>query len=692
MKHLENVRNIGIIAHIDAGKTTTTERILFLAGRIHRMGDVDDGNTTTDYMDQERERGITIVSAAITFDWKGFRVNLIDTPGHVDFTAEVERSLRVLDGVVIVLCGVAGVQPQTETVWRQANRYGVPRLIYINKLDRLGANFDNVVEKVKHRLGAIPAVLHVPIGIEDKFIGVCDVIENQAYTWPIGEDGSDYTVSPVPEDLKDRVALARQELIETVAESDDEATEIFIETGTLDNDQLKQFIRKGTVSRKIIPVLGGSSYKHRGIQPLLDAVTSYLPSPLDRPIVIGHNPKDGSQIICKPDDDEPLAALVFKIVTDNYLGSMAFVRVYSGKLNANSYCLNANTGKKERVMRCLHLFADKREDVSEISAGDIGGVLGLKESQTGHTLYDEGRPVALEQMDFPDTVISMAIEPMTKADEGKIHQALKKYAMEDPTFKVRYDEEAGQIIISGMGELHLEVMIERVRRDEGLQIRIGKPQVQYKETIGSTVTCRGTQIKQTGGKGQYGDVLLKVSPGERNSGLTWDNHSNAQELPERFIKAIAQGLKDAMETGPLLSFPVVDVHVDIMGGSYHEVDSNDISFRIAAGKGLKEAIRQGNPQLLEPIMKLEVTTPEDYLGDVLGQLNKRRCKIESMEKQGNLQLIEAKAPLAEMFGYATDLRSVTQGRGDHSMEFSHYEITPPAIRDEIIEKVKGIAF
>lgn len=692
MKHLENVRNIGIIAHIDAGKTTTTERILFLAGRIHRMGDVDDGNTTTDYMDQERERGITIVSAAITFDWNGFKVNLIDTPGHVDFTAEVERSLRVLDGVVIVLCGVAGVQPQTETVWRQANRYGVPRLIYINKLDRLGANFDNVVEKVRHRLGAIPAVLHVPIGIEDKFVGVCDVIENQAYTWPIGEDGSDYTVGPVPEDLKDKVAMTRHELIETVAESDDEAMEIFIETGTLDNNQLKRFIRKGTILQKIIPVLGGSSYKHRGIQPLLDAVTTYLPSPLDRPIVIGINPKDGSKIICKPDDDEPLAALVFKLVTDNYLGSMAFVRVYSGKLNANSYCLNANTGKKERVMRCLHLFADKREDVSEISAGDIGGVLGLKESQTGHTLYDEGRPVALEQMDFPETVISMAIEPMTKADEGKIHQALKKFAMEDPTFKVRYDEEAGQIIISGMGELHLEVMIERVRRDEGLQIRIGKPQVQYKETIGSTVTCRGTQIKQTGGKGQYGDVLLKVSPGERNSGLTWENHSNAQELPERFIRAIAQGLKDAMETGPLLSFPVVDVHVDIMGGNYHEVDSNDISFRIAAGKGLKDAIRQGKPQLLEPIMKLEVTTPEDYLGDVLGQLNKRRCKIESMEKQGNLQMIEAKAPLAEMFGYATDLRSVTQGRGDHSMEFSHYEITPPAIRDEIIEKVKGIAF
>jgi elongation factor G len=692
MKHLENVRNIGIIAHIDAGKTTTTERILFLAGRIHRMGDVDDGNTTTDYMDQERERGITIVSAAITFDWNGFKVNLIDTPGHVDFTAEVERSLRVLDGVVIVLCGVAGVQPQTETVWRQANRYGVPRLIYINKLDRLGADFDNVVEKVRHRLGAIPAVIHVPIGIEDKFVGVCDVIDLQAYTWPVGEDGSDMTVGPIPDDMKDAVEIARQNLIETIAESDDEATELFIANGSLTVEEIRKYLRKGTIARKLVPVLGGSSYKHRGIQPLLDAVTSYLPSPLDRPAVIGHNPKDGSAIICNPDDDEPLSALVFKLVTDNYLGSMAFVRVYSGRLKANSYCFNANTGKKERVMRCLHLFADKREDVTEITAGDIGGVLGLKESQTGHTLHDDSRPVALEQMAFPDTVISMAIEPMTKADEDKVHQALKKYAMEDPTFKVKFDEEAGQIIISGMGELHLEVMVERVRRDEGLQIRIGKPQVQYKETIGRTVTVRGQQIRQTGGKGQYGDVLLKVSPGERNSGLTWENHANAAELPERFIKAIAQGLKDGMDTGPILSFPVVDVHVDIMGGSFHEVDSNDIAFRIAASKGLKDAIKQGNPQLLEPIMKLEVLTPEEYLGDVLGQLNKRRCKIESMEKQGNLQAIEAKAPLAEMFGYATDLRSVTQGRGNHSMEFSHYEITPPATRDEIIEKVKGISF
>ncbi len=690
MKHLENVRNIGIIAHIDAGKTTTTERILFLAGRIHRMGDVDDGNTTTDYMDQERERGITIVSAAITFEWKGHKVNLIDTPGHVDFTAEVERSLRVLDGVVIVLCGVAGVQPQTETVWRQANRYGVPRLIYINKLDRLGADFDNVVEKVRQKLEAIPAVIHVPIGREDKFVGICDVIDGKAYTWPSGEDGMDMNVGDIPEDLKDTVAITRQQLIETVAETDDEAMEIFIETGTLTTDEIKKFLRKACISRKLIPILGGSSFKHRGIQPLLDAVNDYLPSPLDRPAVIGHNPKTGAEIVCSPTDDEPLAALVFKLVTDNYLGSMAFVRVYSGKLNANSYCFNANTGKKERVMRCLHLFADKREDVTEISAGDIGGVLGLRESQTGHTLYDEARPVALEQMAFPETVISLAIEPMTKADEGKVHQALKKYAMEDPTFKVRFDDEAGQIIISGMGELHLEVMTERVRRDEGLQIRVGKPQVQYKETIGKTVTVRGQQIRQTGGKGQYGDVLLRVSPGERNSGLTWENCSNEQELPSRFIKAIAQGLNDAMETGPLLSFPVVDVHVEIMGGSFHEVDSNEISFRIAASKGLKDAIRQGNPQLLEPIMKLEVITPEDYLGDVLGQLNKRRSKIESMDKQGALQVIEAKAPLAEMFGYATDLRSVTQGRGTHSMEFSHYEIAPSVVRDEIIEKVKGI--
>ncbi len=690
MQDLEKIRNIGIIAHIDAGKTTTTERILYLSGRIRKMGNVDDGNTTTDYMDQERERGITIVSASTAFEWKGYTVNLIDTPGHVDFTAEVERSLRVLDGVIIVLCGVAGVQPQTETVWRQANRYGVPRLIFVNKLDRVGSNLENVVGKIRERLGANPAVLQLPIGAEDGFKGVVDIIRERAFVWSSVEDGTNMEVGPVPEDMVDDVKLAKHQLIETLADSDEEALNIYIETGTLTEDQIEKFVRSGCIKSTITPVLCGSSFRYKGVQPLLDAVISYLPSPLERPPVKGTNPKTGEEIVRHPNVDEPTAAIVFKVVNDPFLGTMCFVRTYSGAVKAGTYILNSTTGRKERVMRCLHLLAEQRLDIPEIPAGDIGGVLGFKEAVTGNTLCDESDQILLESVTFPEPVVSMSVEPPTKADEDKLNNALRKLALEDPTFQVKFGQESFQTIISGMGELHLEVMVERIKREFGLQIRVGKPQVAYRETIGKETIARGQYIRQSGGKGQYGDVLLRVSPSERNSDLIFENQVSEAVVPARFVSSIEHGIKDAMEAGPMLSYPITDIKVEFIDGSFHEIDSSDIAFRIAASMALKEAMKKGNPQLLEPIMKLQVITPEEYLGDILGSLSKRRCKVEKLDRQGVSQVIEAMAPMGEMFGYTTELRSLSQGRATHSMEFSHMEIAPPQVRDAVIAAVRGI--
>jgi len=689
MENLEKLRNIGIIAHIDAGKTTTTERVLFLSGRIHRFGNVDDGNTTTDYMDQERERGITIVSAATAFDWKGYRINLIDTPGHVDFTAEVERSLRVLDGVVIVLCGVAGVQPQTETVWRQANRYGVPRIVDVNKMDRIGANLDNVVEMIRTKLGATPAVLHVPIGIEDTFIGMVDVISGKACVWNEETDGTNIEVVDCPEDLKETVALARMQLIDVVAESDEEALSIFIENGTLTNEQIKHYLRKACIATKLVPVVCASAFKHKGVQPLLDAVVDYLPNPLEVPEIKGINPKTGEQIVRKSDPSEPLSALVFKVVSDPYLGTLSYVRVYSGKILASSHVTNATTGKKERVMRCLHLFADHREDIPELLAGDIGGVLGLKESHTGNTLYDT-HPIALEDMVFPEPVITMAVEPMTKGEQDKVNKVLRSYSLEDPTFVVKTDEETGEIVVSGMGELRLDIMVERLKREHKLELRTGTPQVSYKETLGKSVDVRVKHVKQTGGKGQYADVAIEFYPAEAGSGLVFESKVGGDIIPQQFIKDVEQGIKDGMQSGVMLGYPVVDIGARLVGGSYHEVDSSNIAFRQAANKALKDALRKGDPQLLEPVMKLQVITPEEYLGDVMAGLNKRRCKVQSMDLQGTSQVIDALAPLSEMFGYATDLRSSTQGRGTHTMQFSHMQITPPDVRDAVVLKVRGM--
>ncbi len=689
MSYLENVRNIGIIAHIDAGKTTTTERILFLSGRIRKMGNVDDGNTTTDYMDQERERGITIVSAATAFIWKEHTMNLIDTPGHVDFTAEVERSLRVLDGVIIVLCGVACVQPQTETVWRQANRYGVPRLLFINKMDRVGSNLENVVGKIRERLGANPLVLQVPIGAEEHFVGVVDIVSERAYVWPEVENGTNMVEQDVPPELAETVKTARAKMFEQVAESDEEALGIYLDHGSLTVEQLKKYIRLGCIRGKFVPVLCGSSFKYKGTQPLLDAVIDYLPSPLDRPPVVGHNPKSGEEVLSYPRREDPTAALVFKVVSDPFLGTMSFVRVYSGAIKAGSYVLNSSTGKKERVMRCLHLLAEQREDIQEIQAGDIGGVLGLKDSYTGNTLCDENHPILLESVSFPVPVISVSVEPMTKAEEEKVNNALRKYSLEDPTFKVRFDQDTGQTIISGMGELHLEVIVERVKREQGLKLRVGKPQVAYRETIGKEITIRGQHIKQSGGRGYYGDVLMRVYPAERGSGLVFEAITREDQIPSRFIKSVEQGVRDAMEAGVMLGFPVVDIGVTVIDGSFHDVDSNDLAFRLAASSGLREALKRGNPQLLEPIMKIQVITPEEYLGDVLASLNKRRSKVLSMDRQGSSQVVDAHSPLAEMFGYTTELRSVTQGRATHTMEFSHLEIAPPPIKEAVIATVRG---
>jgi elongation factor G len=682
---LEKYRNIGIIAHIDAGKTTTTERIMFYTGKTHRIGSVDDGTTVTDWMVQERERGITIVSAAVSAEWKGYQFNLIDTPGHIDFTAEVQRSLRVLDGGIVVFDAVQGVEPQSETVWRQADRYGVPRICFVNKMDRVGASFERTIESIKERLGANPIPMQIPIGFEASFRGVVDLLGMKAIVW---EDdlGKEPKVVEIPEDLKEQAEQARLHMVEKIAELDDDLTMKFLEAEEISVDELKAALRKGVLSNRGYPVFAGSSLKNKGVQVLLDAVVDYLPSPADIPAVKATDPKNDDAIIELPaEDSAPLSALVFKIVTDPYVGRLAYVRVYSGVLNQGQSVLNSTKGKKERIGRLIRMHADHREDVTEVRAGDIGAVLGFKESFTGDTLCDS-KTLVLENISFPEPVISIAIEPKSSADQEKMGEALRKLAEEDPTFRVNSDETTGQTIIRGMGELHLDIIVDRLLREFKVQANVGAPRVAYRESITKPVKeVNYKYAKQSGGHGQYGHVVFSMEPGERGSGIVFENKIVGGSIPKEFISPIEKGVREASESGVLAGYPVVDLKVILFDGSFHEVDSSEMAFKLAASMGFKEGVQRGGPILLEPMMKVEVVVPEDYLGDVMGQINSRRGLIQGMEvRPGNAQAIRALVPLAEMFGYATQLRSATQGRGVFNMEFDHYAPVSQTVAQEIL--------
>jgi elongation factor G len=679
---VEKTRNIGIMAHIDAGKTTTTERILFYTGKVHKIGETHEGGATMDWMAQERERGITITSAATTCHWKGYRINIIDTPGHVDFTVEVERSLRVLDGAVAVFCSVGGVEPQSETVWRQADRYRVPRIAYVNKMDRVGANFQRVMDMMVERLGANPVAVQWPIGAEDTFRGIVDLVEMKAHFYI--DDIGNFEVGEIPEELRDEVELARQLLVEKVAETDDELTIKYLEGEEITPEELKAALRRACIAVELIPVLCGSSFKNKGVQPLLDAVVEYLPSPADLPPVEGSNPATGAEEHRALRDDEPFAGLAFKIMADPYVGKLAFFRVYSGTLRAGSYVLNVSTGRRERVGRILLMHANHREDVDQVFSGDIAAIVGPKDISTGDTLADEKHPILLEALEFPEPVINLAVEPKSKADQDKLGYALQRLAEEDPTFRVYTDQETGQTIIAGMGELHLEIIVDRLLREFKVEANIGKPQVAYRETITKAVKAEGKFVRQTGGRGQYGHVVLEVEPNERGAGFVFENKIVGGVVPREYIAPVEAGIKEAMLTGVVAGFPVVDVKVALVDGSYHEVDSSELAFKIAGSIGFKEACRQAAPVILEPVMKLEVVTPDDFLGDVMGDINARRGKIEGMEQRGNTQIVRGYVPLAEMFGYATALRSMTQGRAQHTMTFAYYEQLPPALAEEII--------
>ncbi len=683
---LEKYRNIGIIAHIDAGKTTTTERIMFYTGMTHRIGSVDDGTTVTDWMVQERERGITIVSAAVSAEWKGYQFNLIDTPGHIDFTAEVQRSLRVLDGGVVVFDAVQGVEPQSETVWRQADRYVVPRICFVNKMDRVGASYERTIESIKSRLGANPIPMQVPIGFEATFRGVVDLLTMTAIQW---EDdlGKDPKVIEIPDDLKEQAKEARKYMVEKIAELDDELTMKFLEAQEISIDELKAALRKGVLANKTFPVFAGSSLKNKGVQVLLDAVIDYLPSPADVPAVQATDPKNDDAIIELPaEDGAPLSALVFKIVTDPYVGRLAYVRIYSGVLSQGQTVLNSTKGKKERIGRLIRMHADHREDVTEVRSGDIGAVLGFKESFTGDTLCDS-KTLVLESISFPEPVISIAIEPKSSADQEKMGEALRKLAEEDPTFRVNSDETTGQTIIRGMGELHLDIIVDRLLREFKVQANVGAPRVAYRESITKLVKeVNYKYAKQSGGHGQYGHVVFSMEPGERGSGVVFENKIVGGSIPKEYISPIEKGVKEAAESGVLAGYPVVDLKVTLFDGSFHEVDSSEMAFKLAASMGFKEGVQRGAPILLEPMMKVEVVVPEDYLGDVMGQINSRRGLIQGMEvRPGNAQAIRAMVPLAEMFGYATQLRSATQGRGVFNMEFDHYAPVSQSVAQEIMK-------
>ena len=687
---LENTRNIGIMAHIDAGKTTTTERILFYTGKNHKIGEVHDGAATMDWMVQEQERGITITSAATTCFWKGNRVNIIDTPGHVDFTVEVERSLRVLDGSVAVLTAKGGVEPQTETVWRQADKYNVPRIAYVNKMDMTGADFYNVVKMMKDRLHANAVPIQIPIGFEDSFVGMVDLVEMKAIVYG-DELGQDEEFIEIPADLQEKAKKYHDALVEAVAETDDTLMEKYLDGKELTKEEIIAAIRKQTIACKMNPVLCGSSYKNKGVQPLLDAVVNYLPSPIDIAHVKGVNPDTGEEEERPTDDNEPFAALAFKIATDPFVGKLAFFRVYSGILNSGSYVYNSTKNKRERIGRILQMHANHREDIPMVYSGDIAAAVGLKDTTTGDTLCDEKSPIVLESMVFPDPVISVAVEPKTKADQEKMAIALQKLAEEDPTFRVSTDQESGQTIISGMGELHLEIIVDRMLREFHVGCTVGNPQVAYRETITKSVKAEGKFIRQTGGKGQYGHCWLELTPRQPGEGFSFENKVVGGAIPKEYINPIQAGVKEAMENGVLAGYPMVDIGVTVYDGSYHEVDSSEMAFKIAGSMGFKAGAVKADPVILEPIMKVEVTVPDDYMGDVIGDLNSRRGRIEGMEARNGAQVINAFVPLAGMFGYATDLRSMTQGRGNYSMEVDHYEAVPRAIADEIITKNKGTA-
>ena len=679
---LEKTRNIGIMAHIDAGKTTTTERILYYTGRIHKRGEVHDGAATMDFMQDEQERGITIMSAATTVQWNDMRINIIDTPGHVDFTVEVERSLRVLDGAVALFCAKGGVEPQSETVWRQAEKYGVPRIAFVNKMDIVGADFTRVVGMIKDRLKANAVPVQLPIGAEDTFIGIVDLIEMDARYYR-DEQGSVYDLAEIPPDMKSAAEEWRGALIESVAETDEELLMKYLGGEELSKEEIKTAIRKMTISGEMVPVLCGSSYRNKGIQPLLDAVVDYLPSPLDIPPVVGEDPKTGAEKVREAKDEGPFSALAFKIVTDPHVGKLAYFRVYSGSLNSGAYVYNSTRDKKERLGRILLMHADKREEIAAVYAGDIAAAVGIKETTTGDTLCDEKHKIVLEPMEFPDPVIEIAIEPKTKAGQEKMGIALAKLTEEDPTFKTYTDEETGQTIIAGMGELHLEIIVSRLMREFNVEANIGKPQVSYKETITKEAIVDYRHVKQTGGRGQYGHVKIRVYPREAGAGFEFKNSIVGGVIPKEFIPKIEEGIRGAMQSGPLGGYQVVDVGVELIDGSYHEVDSSEIAFKIAASMAFRDAMSQANPVLLEPVFKIEITSPEEYMGDIIGDLNSRRGRIEGSDMIAGAATVRGYVPLMNMFGYATDLRSKTQGRGVYVMQFDHFERLP----DNLFERI-----
>jgi elongation factor G len=683
---LSKYRNFGIMAHIDAGKTTTTERILYYTGVSHKLGETHEGQATMDWMEQEQERGITITSAATTCFWKEHRLNIIDTPGHVDFTMEVERSLRVLDGAVAVFDAVAGVEPQSETVWRQADRYGVPRICFVNKMDRIGANFERCVEMIRDRLKAKPIPLQIPIGSEDKFEGVVDLVTGKATFFDKESKGAEFTVTDVPDNLKDQYELMHAEMLDAVAEEDEALLEKYLSGETLTEDEIHSCVRKATIARNIVPVVCGSAFRNMGVQPLLDAVVEYLPSPLDIEQMTGTDPDDPEkEIVCHSDDKEPLAGLIFKLFSDPYIGHLSFFRIYSGTIESGQTVLNANTGKKERVGRLLQMHANKREEIKWAGAGDIVALVGLKQVSTGDTLCAMDRPVHLESLDVPEPVIEVAIEPKTKADRDALSAALNKLAKEDPSFRVKGDEETNQTLIAGMGELHLEIIVDRLLREFNVNANVGKPQVAYRETITKPSKEDMKYAKQSGGRGQYGHVVIEVEPNPEN-GYAFENGIVGGVIPKEYIPAVDKGMQDALKSGVMAGFPVVDLKVRLVFGSYHEVDSSEQAFYIAGSMAIKEAMRKASPVLLEPIMDVEVVTPDDYVGEVMGDLNGRRGRVQNMEARAGSQVVRAQVPLSEMFGYATDLRSKTQGRANFTMQFHHYERVPAQIAEEVVKK------
>jgi len=685
--NLDKIRNIGIIAHIDAGKTTTTERILYYTGSTYRIGDVDSGNTVTDWMVQERERGITITSAVTTCFWKDHQINIIDTPGHVDFTAEVERSLRVLDGAVVIFSAVEGVEAQSEAVWRQADRHRVPRIIYINKMDRIGASFFDTIRSIRERLNAKPLVLEIPIGKEDEFIGLVNLVDLKAYIFK-DPSGETFDVEEVPQDILQEILRKREELIESVADVDEEALKVYLEQGVVPDEILKNAIRRATLFSIAFPIFVGSSFKNKGLQMLLDGICDYLPSPLDKGKIEAKD-INGNEIKLDSSPDGLLAALIFKVMADPYSGTLSFVRVYSGTLEEGTYVLNSKTDEKQRIARLLRMHANKKEEVSTIRAGDLGAIAGLKGAYTGHTISSISNPVILEDIEFPDPVVSVSIEPKTKADQEKLSAVLAKFAIEDPTFRIKYDEDTGETIISGMGELHLEIIVDRLLREYAVEARVSRPEVSYKEAISKLSRSEGKYVRQTGGHGQYGHVVLLVSPAETGKGILFIDKTRGGVIPKEFTSAIKDGIIGASENGPLLGYPVSDVKVELIDGSYHPVDSSEIAFRIAASKAFKEAVAKAEPYLLEPVMKVEIITPIDFLGEVINSINSRRGNVKGISERGHTEVINCFIPLSTMFSYTTVLRTLTQGRGSFSMIFSSYEKVPMCVQEEIIKKAKG---